>query len=339
MFNVLSCIFLFSIGRGAIGAYGPEKKTTLAKTLDQNDQTHPQDKTDQAKSETKWKKNASTTASIPKNKKTRYYYRSVDDVIEKGMRPGALRTPASISELSKVKVIDMTGPQQRVLSGYHALAGPKAPPGVELFEDVVHKKCANFALPEIQHNLDLLVDLCEQDIIRIDRDTRHLQDRSVALHQETLSLGDILRKEQKQVDTLENVVSTVMGLMDETRGLSLGQVVDVFRDLQERYYEEYCMYELGELAPGLVGPLITSALASWMPLAAPGMYLDVFRQWKELLEKPKKRGTMESRGMQGMLPYDGLVWNTWIPVLRTTVRYFCFVFYCKLTFSLSKSII
>lgn len=66
------------------------------------------------------------------------------------------------SELSKVKVIDMTGPQQRVLSGYHALSGLKAPPGVEHFEDVVHKKCSNFALPEIQHNLDLLVDMCEQ---------------------------------------------------------------------------------------------------------------------------------------------------------------------------------
>lgn len=68
------------------------------------------------------------------------------------------------SELSKVKVIDMTGPQQRILSGYHALSGLKAPPGVEHFEDVVHKKCSNFALPEIQHNLDLLVNMCEQVI-------------------------------------------------------------------------------------------------------------------------------------------------------------------------------
>lgn len=56
----------------------------------------------------------------------------------------------------------MTGPQQRVLSGYHALSGLKAPPGAENYEDVVHKKCSNFTLPEIQHNLDVLVDMCEQ---------------------------------------------------------------------------------------------------------------------------------------------------------------------------------
>jgi tuftelin-interacting protein 11 len=107
----------------------------------------------------KWKKSDMT------KKKTRYYYRSVDDVIEKGKRPGAFRNLGAASELSKVKVIDMTGPQQRVLSGYHALSGLKAPPGVEHFEDVVHKKCSNFALPEIQHNLDLLVDMCEQVVI------------------------------------------------------------------------------------------------------------------------------------------------------------------------------
>lgn len=71
------------------------------------------------------------------------------------------------SELSKVKVIDMTGPQQRILSGYHALSGLKAPPGVEHFEDVVHKKCSNFALPEIQHNLDVLVNMCEQVIFNM----------------------------------------------------------------------------------------------------------------------------------------------------------------------------
>lgn len=37
------------------------------------------------KDESKWKKSDMT------KKKTRYYYRSVDDVIEKGKRPGAIR--------------------------------------------------------------------------------------------------------------------------------------------------------------------------------------------------------------------------------------------------------
>ena len=64
------------------------------------------------------------------------------------------------SQLSKVKVIDMTGPQQRVLSGYHAIAGQQRPADEwELRKD---KKFVNFALPELQHNLNILMDLCEQ---------------------------------------------------------------------------------------------------------------------------------------------------------------------------------
>ncbi|XP_071056718.1 septin-interacting protein 1 [Onthophagus taurus] len=292
-------------GRGAIGAYGPEKKTTLIKkaNLQIEDQEEEQ--------ETKWKKNDG-------GKKTRYYYKSVDDVIEKGKRPGANRNLGPASELSKVKVIDMTGPQQRVLSGYHALSGLKAPPGVERFEDVVHKKCTNFTLPEIQHNLDLLVDMCEQDIIRIDRNTRNNQDKLQFLKQDEINVKNTLIKEEETAETLSEVLEIVNKLMDTSLGLSLGQVAGIFKQLQERHIDEYCQYGLGELAPGLVGPLLTSALASWQPLSSPRQYTDLFRQWKEILEKPLQRGTLEGNCM-GIQPFDSLLWHTWVPVVRSCI--------------------
>ncbi|KAI4462519.1 tuftelin-interacting protein 11-related [Holotrichia oblita] len=295
-------------GRGAIGAYGPEKVPTMAPKKEIGNEKID---TDDFESISKWKKDMAT-------KKTRYYYRSVDDVIEKGKRPGAYRNCGSASELSKVKVIDMTGPQQRVLSGYHALSGLKAPPGVERFEDVVHKKCVNFALPEIQHNLDILVDMCEQDIIRIDRNSRYSQDRLLALKQDEVTLRNVITKEENLIDNLNSVLEIVNKLMDSTLGLSLGQVANIFLDLQENHYEEYCQYELGELAPGLVGPLLTSALASWSPLNVPSQYTDVFGQWKEILEKPLRRGTLEGNSM-GIQPYDSLLWHTWVPVIRSCV--------------------
>lgn len=77
---------------------------------------------------------------------------------------------------------------------------------------------------------------------------------------------------------------------------------------------------MGELAPGLVGPLITSALASWSPLAAPKQYIEIFSQWKDILAKNKQqRGILEGNNM-GIQPYDSLLWHTWMPVVRTCVR-------------------
>lgn len=64
------------------------------------------------------------------------------------------------SELSQVKVIDMTGPEQRILSGYHAISGVKKP--IDQWEVRKEKKFSNFDLPEMLHNLNLLVEIAEQ---------------------------------------------------------------------------------------------------------------------------------------------------------------------------------
>lgn len=54
----------------------------------------------------------------------------------------------------------MTGPEQRVLSGYHAISGNQKPSDEwDLRKD---KKFKNFEMPELLHNLNLLVEMCEQ---------------------------------------------------------------------------------------------------------------------------------------------------------------------------------
>lgn len=87
---------------------------------------------------------------------------------------------------------------------------------------------------------------------------------------------------------------------------------------QDKHFEEYSLYELGELAPGLVGPLVTSALASWSPLTSPKQFIEIFSQWKDILEKPKHRGLLEMNNTS-IQPYDSLVWNTWVPVMRGVI--------------------
>ncbi|CAG9765565.1 unnamed protein product [Ceutorhynchus assimilis] len=286
-------------GRGAIGAYGPEKPASIPKVPVLKKEAPDSNN----KGPSKWKK----ADLISKN--TRYYYRSVDDVIEKGKK-----NLKNLGELSKVKVIDMTGPQQRVLSGYHALSGLKAPSGVEHYEDVVHKKCQNFALPEIQHNLDLLVDICEQDIIRADRDSRHVRDKIVALKQEETSKKEAVLMEDKLVNSLKDVLDVVDKLLDPLQDFSLGQIGEIFKTLKRNHPEEYQRYELSELAPGLVGPLLTSALANWNALQQPQQYTDFYSQWRAILED-NQRGTLEGNKV-GIQPYDSLIWHTWVPVMR-----------------------
>ncbi|XP_046748597.1 septin-interacting protein 1 [Diprion similis] len=293
-------------GRGAIGAYGPEKLVKVPEK--KKDEDVEEEKEFKAKL-SQWRKGETVS-----KKKVRYCYKSVDQVLEDGkLRPN--RRVQLNSDMSKVKVIDMTGPEQRVLSGYHAIGSGQQRPDETVTPVDVKRTGVNFALPELRHNLNLLVDLCEQDIIQNDRRTRHMSDRVVALEAERSNLSKIVDQHEQLMDTLENVLSIVDQLMDQSNDLSLEETAVAFKDLQEKYYEEYKMYELGELATGLVGPKVKEFLATWNPLTNPTLPIPLFKQWKNILETG--RSTLQNGALE---PYDQLVWNSWMPSIRGAVQ-------------------
>ena len=78
-------------------------------------------------------------------------------------------------------MIDLTGKERRELSGYHAIAGQQRPDqdgeSSAPVSNILNQRKANFELPELVHNLNLLVDLCEQDILSSDRKLSHHKDR------------------------------------------------------------------------------------------------------------------------------------------------------------------
>ena len=98
-----------------------------------------------------------------KKQKPKYVYRTADDLIAAGKK----RKVNVQSELSKVKVIDMTGKEQRVMSGYHALSQKHDRPEEE--EEVSYSQTQEkkaFDMPELLHNLDLLVEMAEDEILQ-----------------------------------------------------------------------------------------------------------------------------------------------------------------------------
>ncbi len=97
-----------------------------------------------------------------KKQKPKYVYKTADDLIKSGKKKGVKVQ----SKLSKVKVIDMTGKEQRVMSGYHALSHKHDKPEEDemMYSQTQEKKA--FDLPELLHNLDILVDMAEDEILQ-----------------------------------------------------------------------------------------------------------------------------------------------------------------------------
>ena len=99
-------------------------------------------------------------------KKSKYVYRSVEDVKKSIHQKKKKKNGAAASS---VKVIDMTGPEQRVMSGYSHLGNQHNKPLERLEVEGIEGHKSGFEMPELMHNLDLLVELSEQQIIQHDR--------------------------------------------------------------------------------------------------------------------------------------------------------------------------
>ena len=288
-------------GRGAIGAYGPEKKVKIPELKVKSEESESK----KGKSRVShWRK-----GDIVDKKKN---FRTVDEVLEDGRLKSNKKAPIINTEIAKCKVIDMTTPEQRTCSGYHVLGKRHQQPSGDV--SLTDKKTKNFSLPELMHNLDMIVDMCEQDIIQHDRRSKYLGDRVVSLEQEKQTLAKIVDQHVNLIGTLENALAMINKLVDRKEDMSLKEIAEAFKTLQERHYDMYKSYNMGELACSFVIPKIKEELADWNPLTQANMPLTLFKEWKDILEYGRLDHT------RSMSPYDQLVWNAWLPSIRGAVQ-------------------
>eukprot|EP00090_Calanus_glacialis_P026300 TRINITY_DN41326_c0_g1_i1.p1 TRINITY_DN41326_c0_g1~~TRINITY_DN41326_c0_g1_i1.p1 ORF type:complete len:713 (+),score=291.77 TRINITY_DN41326_c0_g1_i1:106-2244(+) len=306
-------------GKGAIGAYGHEGgRPKKEKLLDSDEEEEKQfkDKLNQ------WR---TGTAVGAKKKNVSYVYKSVDDVLAEGQfRKVDRKEDRARGE--GVKVIDMTGREQRVLKGYSAIAGQQRPaedgdssaPLIALQE----KRKKNFELPELIHNLNLLVDMTEQDIIAADRKLVHHKDRVEVLEREGVKLNNLVEKEKRQIEAMEQIIDVLDKLEEKhnTGELDHELAVKAFTKLKEEFSSEFQEFELSYCAQTVVIPLVKQSLTSWSPLAGRNEslpHLTTFTQWREILEAG---GDTQPGADTPMAAYHSLVWESWVPLVRLAVQ-------------------
>nr|ABC69927.1 STIP [Tetraodon nigroviridis] len=303
-------------GKGAVGAYGNERTQQSLQDFPVVDSEEEEEK-EFKKELGQWRKDpaGSGVTKMPK-----YSYKTVDELKAKG-KLTARSTAASAGELAQVKVIDMTGREQKVYYSYSQMSNKHSVPheGVPSLT-ARDQKGSGFALPELEHNLQLLIDLTEQDILQSARRLQHEKDIVVSLTHESKALQSRLETEQNAIQRMEAVQALVdrfpSGEMAPGEGPTLQECARIFETLQSDYYEEYKTLGLGDLAVPVVYPLLKEKLRSWDPLKDPSYCLEDIGQWRAILES---RDLHSSGPDSNMDPYHRLLWEVWIPVMRSYV--------------------
>ncbi|CAH1799129.1 unnamed protein product [Owenia fusiformis] len=304
--------------KATIGYHGSERTQRSLKDFPQQvDSEEEEDKQFQQQL-SQWKK----APEANKKLKPKYTYKTADEVITKGGKKKSVKQ----SHLSKVKVIDMTGKEQRVLSGYRAISSRHDRPDESSSEEeeIIDRKKPKkaFEMPELMHNLNILVDMAEEEIIENDRKLKYERDLVVNLKYEHEKMEKLCEEEAKQLKKINELFAIVSSCEARTKEecenrISLDECADIFTELQEQYYEEYKIYDLNSLAVAMVFPLVKTYFDNWEPLKNNKVGLLTIQKWKNILEDPNRRFTHSQSSMDA---YERLMWEIWMPFLRAVIQ-------------------
>lgn len=202
------------------------------------------------------------------------------------------------------KVIDMRGPQARVLTDLKGLS------------DEQEMEANDVPMPELQYNVRLLVDEAKADIVRLDGRLRREQEKVASLvrEKEKVAKQEALQKRQLQVmETIAGVLEQVR--VDDTAGLlTLGGLLKTFQELKVQYDEEFKMCSVAWIACRFAHPLLIRVFQGWQPLQNPLFGLEVMSSWKDLLQGDQPYDFSDAT--DSMAPYAQLVSEVILPAVR-----------------------
>lgn len=84
--------------------------------------------------------------------------------------------------------------------------------------------------------------------------------------------------------------------------------------MQTDFAPEYKEFGLGDLAPGVIAPLLSTELEGWKPLEEPTKHIDLLKKWRRIL------GFYQVQQSTNVFdPYATLVWSGVMPNIRAAV--------------------
>ncbi|PIA46770.1 hypothetical protein AQUCO_01500368v1 [Aquilegia coerulea] len=179
-----------------------------------------------------------------------------------------------------VKVVDMRGPQVRILSNLSDLNAE---------EKLKHN---GTPMPELQHNI---------------------KENVVSLQQEKEKLQKDADRQKKQLDNMQDIAGVVEWIKhDNAVGtLTLDSLLEAFDKLQRRYYDEYKVCNLSCVACSFALPLLIRVFQGWDPLQNPSHGLKLMSLWKNLLQEDSPFDYSDTSS-----PYAQLVMEVVVPAVR-----------------------
>lgn len=190
-------------------------------------------------------------------------------------------------------------------------------------------------LPELRHNLRLIVDMTKGDVEALAREGKSVNERRKwAVREEQLARQKIDETERRiaRLTKIQETVAVIAKLATEQSTHthpSLSPLADNFDLLLEEYKDEYATEQLDEVVVGAIAQIMRRPFAEWEPFdPSSDILLSSLKQWKKAynLEGPESNGHGAMNGgrvdvpSRQMTAWESVMWNLWLPKVRSTIN-------------------
>lgn len=207
-------------------------------------------------------------------------------------------------EVFQQKILDMRGPQARILSN------------LENLNAETDAKDNQVPMPELQHNVRLIVDMAESDILKIDNQLRMERRNVVNLQKEKEKLQMESARQKGQLEVMETIAKTVKQVEDDklSGSLTLDSLLRTFSDLKDRFSEDYKLFNISSIACSFAIPQLIRVFQGWEPLRNPLHGIAVMSSWRDILQGDQPFDFSDDMGTAS--PYTHLVGEVILPAVR-----------------------
>ena len=173
-------------------------------------------------------------------------------------------------------------------------------------------------IPEVRHNVRLILDVCKSDLDGLAREARVLQDRRKFVTNEDSRLRQRVNSEAEckrlshlpccsmlifpvvisrlqQIQIIATNIDATAKELSSVYEISLEPFEPHFQKLLSEYASEFEKYNLDEIAVGAIAPLVRRMITTWNPLEDPTFLLPTFRRWRTALKVSDSNSGVEMR--------------------------------------------
>ncbi|WWC64165.1 uncharacterized protein I303_106773 [Kwoniella dejecticola CBS 10117] len=202
----------------------------------------------------------------------------------------------------------------------------------------------NMKLPELRHNLRLIVDVAKGDVEGLIREGKSVNERRRwAVREEQVTRAKVGEAEKRiarirQIQELVANISTIAAEQSTSPNPSLAPLSESFNSLLSTYPEEYRSQSLDDVIVGAIAQVQRRAFASWEPFdVSTDVLLSSLKSWRKAYNLPEtgsedmalaangsdRHGgikTKQDNGNLMMSAWESMLWTMWVPKVRSAIN-------------------